>query len=280
MIREFKEFSTDALLTIGNEELLNTYRLPKNIEMFTFIWTKTNIAAVEIDGILTTLKPNTITVLTPNQFFTFIEGQDLIVYQFNREFYCIKDHDKEVSCTGILFYGNKSITIVELDTGNQQKLNALHQTFLDELETIDTIQAEMLRMLMARFIITTTRLIKQQSDFKDVYKDQVALIREFNLLVEFNFRKEHSVAFYAERLFKSPKTLSNSFSKLKRSPLQVIHNRIVLEAKRLLLYTDKSAKEIAYEIGFDDASHLSRMFKKHTTFSPSDFRKQQASIKS
>jgi len=42
----------------------------------------------------------------------------------------------------------------------------------------------------------------------------------------------------------------------------------------LLIYTDKTAKEIAYEVGFEDASHLSRLFKKHTSFSPSDFKKQ------
>lgn len=279
MIKEFKEFSTDALLIIANEELLSTYKQSRNVGMYTFIWAKTTTAIIEIDGLSVTLNPNTIIVLTPNQYLTFIEGKDLIVYQFNREFYCIKDHDKEVSCVGILFYGNNKSPAIKLDTENQKKLTGLHQIFLDELKTVDTIQAEMLRMLMARFIITTTRLIKQQNDFKNIYNNQIDLIREFNMLVEVNFRKEHSVTFYAEKLFKSPKTLSNNFSKLKKSPLQIILDRVILEAKRLLLYTDKSAKEIAYEIGFDDASHLSRMFKKHTSFSPSDFRKQRIPVK-
>lgn len=75
-------------------------------------------------------------------------------------------------------------------------------------------------------------------------------------------------------MFKSPKTLSNNFAKFEKSPLQIIHDRIILEAKRLLIYTEKTAKEIAYEIGFEDASHLSRMFKKHTSFSPSEFKKR------
>ncbi|MDH7445024.1 helix-turn-helix domain-containing protein [Aquimarina sp. 2201CG14-23] len=274
MIKEFKEFSTDAILRIGNEELLSTYSVSKNVELFTFIWAKDSTAFIEVDGISVTLEQHKIIVLTPNQYFKFIEGYNLIVYQFNREFYCIKDHDKEVSCHGVLFYGNSIIPIIELDSENQKKLDFLHQVFLDELETVDNIQAEMLRMLMARFIITTTRLIKQQSHFENIYNDQVDLIREFNVLVEYHFRKEHSVAFYAEKLFKSPKTLSNSFSKFIKSPLQIIHDRIILEAKRLLIYTDKSAKEIAYEVGFDDASHLSRMFKKHTSLSPSEFKKQ------
>ena len=93
------------------------------------------------------------------------------------------------------------------------------------------------------------------------------------MLVESHFKEAHSVAFYAEKLNKSPKTLSNSFAKYNHSPLQIIHSRIVLETKRQLLYTDKSSKEIAYDIGFDDASHLSRLFKKQTSLTPSEFKK-------
>ncbi|KAA1247160.1 AraC family transcriptional regulator [Aquimarina sp. RZ0] len=274
MVKEFKEFSTDARFKIADEEFLCCYTKSKSVNLFTFIWARDYSALLEIDGISFCLEQNSIIVLTPNQYLKFIEGQNLIVYQFNQEFYCIKDHDKEVSCMGVLFYGNNTIPIIKLDSENQKKLDFLHQVFLDELNTIDTIQAEMLRMLMARFIITTTRLIKQQSGFKNVYNEQVDIIREFNVLVESNFKKEHSVAFYAEKLFKSPKTLSNSFARFQKSPLQIIHDRIILEAKRLFIYTDKTAKEIAYEVGFDDASHLSRMFKKHTTLSPSEFKKQ------
>ncbi len=273
MIKEFKEFSTGALLKVANEELLHTYTKSKLIGDYTFIWPRETEMLIEVDGIAITVENDNVVVLTPNQYFKFISGSDLIVYQFNREFYCIKDHDKEVSCMGVLFHGTSDISIVKLDTVEHNKLDQLHRVFLDELDTVDTIQAEMLRMLMARFIITTTRLIKQQSNFSEL-DDQVDLIRQFNILVDTHFRQEHSVAFYAEKLFKSPKTLSNNFVKLKKSPLQIVHDRVILEAKRLLIYTDKTAKEIAYEIGFEDASHLSRMFKKHTSFSPSEFKKQ------
>ena len=130
----------------------------------------------------------------------------------------------------------------------------------------------MLRMLTARLIITATRLIKLQGNI-EITDKQSDLLRNFNVLVETHFRTEHSVGFYAEKLFKSPKTLSNTFSKYNKSPLQIIHDRIILEAKRLLIYSDKTNKEIAYELGFDDASHLSRMFKKHTNLSPTLFKK-------
>lgn len=275
MQKTFKEFSTNAILKIGDEELLEPNKTAKQPDLYTFIRTANFKAEIIVDSIPYIIEPNSILALTTVQYFQFISGKDLVVYQFNREFYCIKDHDQEVSCAGLLFFGNVHIPIIELDEKEYRKLNILHEVFLDELETKDTIQAEMLRMLMSRFIIISTRLLKSKEGFIETAKNaKLDLLREFNMLVESYFKTEHSVSFYADKLFKSPKTLSNTFAKLNTSPLQIIHERIVLEAKRLLIYTNKTAKEIAYEIGFEDASHLSRLFRKQTTLSPSDFKKQ------
>ncbi len=275
MQKTFTEFSTNAILKIGDEELLEPFRIAKQPDLYTFIRTNATEAEIVVDSIPYTIATNSILALTVVQYFEFVSGKDLVVYQFNREFYCIKDHDKEVSCAGLLFFGNVHIPIIELSTAEHRKFTTLHEVFLDEFETKDTIQAEMLRMLTARFIIISTRLLKAKEGFVETTKNtRIDLLRAFNLLVESHFKAEHSVSYYADKLFKSPKTLSNSFAKLNTSPLQIIHERIVLEAKRLLIYTDKTAKEIAYEVGFDDASHLSRLFKKHTNLSPSDFKKQ------
>lgn len=272
---QFKEFSTNAIFNIGDASTLENFKTPKQTELYTFIWAKDKAIDTIIDSVPFTISPNSILALTPIQYLQIVEVDKATVYQFNREFYCIKDHDQEVSCVGILFFGNSNIPVIHLNDTEQRKFELLHEVFVDELQTKDTIQAEMLRMLMARFIIKSTRLLKAKEGIAETAKStKVDLLREFNFLVEQHFKKEHSVSFYADQLFKSPKTLSNNFAKLNRSPLQIIHERIVLEAKRLLIYTDKTAKEIAYEIGFDDASHLSRLFKKQTKQSPSEFKKQ------
>jgi AraC-like DNA-binding protein len=77
-------------------------------------------------------------------------------------------------------------------------------------------------------------------------------------------------------LHKTPKTLSTLFKKMGDAlPLTIINDRILLEAKRLLLYSDKTAKEIAYELGYNESGHFSRFFKKKTGVSPSKFRDQK-----
>lgn len=273
MLKTFTEFSTNATLKIADQSLLQTFTSSEQIGLYTFIISGNNNISVLVDGVPIVLKPHQILSLTPIQYFQYMEGDDSVVYQFNREFYCIKDHDKEVGCAGVLFFGNDTIPIISLNKNEQHKFNVLHDMFLDEIETEDTIQAEMLRMLLARFIIKTTRLLKNETPTTTLNKATDETLRQFNLLVETHFKEAHQVSFYAEKLFKSPKTLSNSFAKLGQSPLKIIHERLVLETKRQLMYTDKTAKQIAYDIGFEDASHLSRLFKKQTSITLSDFKK-------
>ncbi len=72
--------------------------------------------------------------------------------------------------------------------------------------------------------------------------------RNFGRLVEIHFREKHSVADYAELLNIAPKTLPNKFKKLRlENPNEMIKIRIVLEAKRLLLYSDLSIKYIVFD---------------------------------
>lgn len=204
------------------------------------------------------------------------DAEQLSVWQYNRDFYCIVDHDREVSCMGFLFFGSYGSMFIHLDQAHQDKLSTLQKIFEEEFDTRDNITADMLRMLLKRLIIITTRLAKEQYLPQDQRNnEQFEVLRQYNFLVEMHFRKEHQVKFYADQLNKSPKTLSNLFSLLRhKSPLHIIHERIILEAKRLFMYSDKSAKEIAFELGFEDAAHFSRFFKNFTDQNPSSYRKQ------
>jgi AraC family transcriptional regulator, transcriptional activator of pobA len=99
------------------------------------------------------------------------------------------------------------------------------------------------------------------------------IVRKFNIAVENHYKTKHQVQEYADLLNKSPKTLSNLFSIYnQKSPLHIIHERLSLEARRLLIYTDKSTKEIAFELGFEEVSHFSRFFKKQIGQAPTDFK--------
>lgn len=239
----------------------------------TIAWNTGADQQVVIDEVTYSFPANAILPLVINQSFRFQRAEDIVAWQFNRDFYCIIDHDKEVSCVGFIF--SSGAMFITLDEKELRKLQVLLGIFKDELEEEDEVQATMLRMLLVRLIIKITRLGKRQHvDQTKLNNGKLDIIRHFNLLVEDNYKKQHQVQFYANQLNKSPKTLSNLFALYKqRSPLQVIQDRLILEAKRLFHYTDWSAKEIAQELGFEDAAHFSRFFKNQTEMSPSDFKK-------
>jgi AraC family transcriptional activator of pobA len=253
------------------------YTRDRQQKYLTIAWNKGATQTVTIDEVAYDFMPNTILPLMVNQSFHFERPEDIIAWQFNREFYCIVDHDEEVSCVGFLFYGMDKQIFVTLDEAMQKKLQILSSIFIEEFNTADNIQGDMLRMLLKRLIIIVTRLARSQyMPQATLPDDKFHLIRKFNLLVENNYRSQHAVSYYAGQLNKSPKTLSNLFGLYNhKSPLSIIQERILLEAKRLLYYTDKSAKEISYELGFEDAAYFSNMFKKHTNYSPTEFRQSK-----
>lgn len=241
---------------------------------FTIAWNPGESSQViTIDGTEFDFPANSLVTLLFNQSFSFKDSASIVAWQFNREFYCIIDHDSEVSCVGFLFSSTDHL-FIELNVLSKQKLQLLLDIFIEEFNTSDHIQNEMLLVLLKRLIIYVTRLAKSgYVPVKKLPDERFHTIRKFNLLVEANFRSEHSVSFYAAQLFKSPKTLSNLFAIFnQKTPSQLIQERIMVEAKRLLYYTDRSVKHITFELGFEDVSYFSKFFKKNTGVSPSDFR--------
>jgi AraC-like DNA-binding protein len=264
----------DLLLFRGEEDFDRLFHSrDRGNKYFTIAWNYGAQQTIVIDGVEHAFKPNTLLTLLFNQSFRLEHAQDIIAWQFNREFYCILDHDTEVSCVGFLF-GTTDHLFINLDEDTQQKLKLLLDVFVAEFNTPDNIQQDMLIMLLKRLIIVITRLAR--SEYIPPQKlpdDKFHLIRKFNFLVETHFQTEHSVSFYAQQLNKSPKTLANLFAIYNhKTPLQVIQERIIIEARRLLYYTDQSIKQITYGLGFEDAAYFSNFFKKHTGQSPLEFR--------
>ncbi len=242
--------------------------------LLTILWNRGGKQVVAVDDETLEVGQDEVLILNTNQTFTLLRPEDVVAWRFNRDFYCIIDHDAEVSCVGLLFYGHHSVPTVRLNSDELRKLDLLVKVFKDEYsEPDDNLKTEMLRVILKRLIVKLTRIYKKQAQLEELSGDELDVVRKFNLLVETNFKKHHQVQDYADLMHKSPKTISNLFSKYSdKSPLEVIHNRIILEAKRLLIYTDKSAKEVAFELGFSDIPNFSRFFKKNLQSSPTQFR--------
>jgi AraC family transcriptional activator of pobA len=91
---------------------------------------------------------------------------------------------------------------------------------------------------------------------------QSKIVTQFKHLIEQHFRMQHKVADYAEQLHITPNYLNDVVkAELQTSAKNIIINRIVLEAERLAVWSDLSAKEVGYALGFEDPAHFNRVFK-------------------
>ncbi len=247
-----------------------------------FIWNKNSSSTkIVVDGSTLTLLPHQILCCTYVQHVNceLKEDADLLLLSFNKAFYCIHTHDAEVSCNGLLFFGSDYTPVIQIDEQEQQSLHTLVKVLEEEFNTIDANQEEMLRIMLKRFIIKSTRIARKQMMKGDLPEERINVIRQFNVLVEEHFKSLKHVSDYASLMNRSPKTLTNFFSQnASKSPLQVIHDRVILEARRMLIFTDKSAKEIAWELGYEDPSRFSRFFKNNTNLSIQQFREKHKKI--
>jgi len=238
----------------------------------TVLWFLANANEFIIDGKKYTFSKNQIVFLTEFHKIKIIKKGEIKFLRFNRPFYCIIDHDAEVSCKGLLFFGASQVPIITIPDEDVPHFELVWSMFVIEMKSKDNLQIAMLQMMLKRYLILCARLYKQQKQFPEETK-KTDIIREFNFLVESHFKTKHTVADYADLLNKSPKTISNTFSKIgSKTPLQYIQERKMLEARRLLHYTTMQIKEVAYAIGFEDIQSFSRFFKKQQGISPSEFK--------
>jgi AraC-like DNA-binding protein len=261
-------------LNVVNFEQACVVNHPEKIDAFNIFWIKEGKGTYHIDFEEYSFDGNVLFFLSPGQVFTVDSEQIKEAYRlsFVRDFYCIQTHDKEVSCNGVLFNNIYETPFIELEGKDIKKLDFILSELIDEFGHKEAAQYDMLQSYLKQFIIHAVRVRKERHIVKDDVESK--LFKDFSTLVEFNFTKLHSVTDYANRLGLSPKSLTKHFQKIgTQTPSDFIKNRIILEAKRKLIYTDFSVKEIAFDLGFNDPAYFSRFFTKATEMSPLQFKK-------
>jgi len=255
----------DKACVVNKSEQLNAYSI---------YWIKEGKGTYNIDFESFSFDGNVLFFLSPGQVFSVDSEKIKEAYKisFVRDFYCIQIHDKEVSCNGVLFNNIYETPFAKPCKQDTAKLNYILENLIEEFQHQETAQYDMLQAYLNQFIILSVRIKKEDYTIKD--DTETKLFKDFSTLVDLNFKKEHSVRYYGERLGLSPKSITKHFQKSGAiTPSDYIKNRIILEAKRQLIYSDNSVKQIAYDLGFNDPAYFTRFFTKATIISPLQFKK-------
>ncbi len=273
VVMEFYGKSDEYLLLSSlknsDTEIINK----NNNNTLSVFWNSENETTLIIDNVTYVLKANQMVFLTEFHKVDVSHVSTINIIRFNRNFYCIGNHDSEIGCKGVLFFGASQVPIINLNEENVKKFELLWSVFLTELQSKDEMQIEMLQMLLKRFLILATRIYKEENHIIHLEETKMDVIRNFSFLVEVHYKTKHTVSEYADLMNKPAKSLTNLFANhIEKSPLQIIQERIFLEAKRMLLNSERSIKETAFELGFEDIQSFSRFFKNKQGVSPKEFR--------
>ncbi|MES2447674.1 MAG: helix-turn-helix domain-containing protein [Bacteroidota bacterium] len=128
------------------------------------------------------------------------------------------------------------------------------------------------KALLKVFLLKLIQVKEHEFTSHDIQQKRVY---EFLMLLESNYQQVRNTDFYAGKLGVSSKRLNQILKeKLDKTGMQLIHDRIILESKRMIIHSERTIKEIAYELGFSDRPYFSRFFKKQTKLTPEEFQKQ------
>ncbi|HOO43367.1 MAG TPA: helix-turn-helix domain-containing protein [Bacteroidales bacterium] len=250
--------------------------LLRNKDLYKFIWVREGFVDIEIDHMGIHLEKDQVIPLSNLHHLTItgLEGKYVAIL-FNSNFYCIFKSDNEVSCNGFLFTGYSDPMRMQLNVSQSETLERIITDIDREYLENDSLKEEMLRLHLKRFIIVCTRIARDKFSIEPGNESTFYLFRQFLTLVDRYYKEKKKVREYAGILNRSPKTLTNLFALNNLpSPLHFIHERILAEAKRMLLYSNKNAKEISDILGFDDMATFSRFFKRTSGLSITEFRNE------
>jgi len=203
------------------------------------------------------------------------DGQAIL---FTDSFFSKTEQDAKFLRSSIVFNDLFSVSQIDLSKSSDKVFSDLFQQIETELKNEkDVFQSDILRNFLHSLLLLSERERRKQH-FTEIKTspdlDYVLLFRE---QIEKQFKTSKQVSYYARELRVTEKRLNKATSKvLDKTPKQMIDERIMLEAKRLLVHSNESIKEISYILGFEEPTNFIKYFKKHQGSTPFEFREISA----
>ncbi|PQA58116.1 helix-turn-helix domain-containing protein [Siphonobacter curvatus] len=196
------------------------------------------------------------------------------VLSFEPDFFCISEANRELLINTGLFQNVLDFKPYFIPPEQLDLLEPYLQTLQGEYQQKRALREDMIRAWLQLFLIQASRTFADQLVTVSETSKSVCIARQFQDLVDRDFTRKTRVSEYADQLNITPSHLNDTVKKVTGQPAsEHIKQRVVLEAKRRAFYGTTSAKEIAYELGFEDEAHFSKYFKANTGQTFTDYRK-------
>jgi AraC family transcriptional activator of pobA len=249
-------------------------REPHRHDYHELIWTRSGAGQHMLDHRTLPVVPGTITVIGRGQVHVFERAHNLVgsAVRFGDELL----HEGPIARADPAWLfagcGGWNVTVPE---SSQQPLEALISSLKDESAgPPDPRSADLQRHLLSVLLLWIERWYDgAHTERRDGSEAGLELFRRFSRVLERDFAAHHDAAHYADALATAPAALSHALTQVAgRSTKELVTDRVMIEATRLLRFTDRTIGEVAWQTGFADPLYFSRAFKRHTGEPPTVFR--------
>jgi len=228
----------------------------------------------EIDFSSYPIKPGSVFLLNPGQTHNWELSDDIDGYVFfhSKSFYDMAFNGRTVNSFPF-FYSTQNSPCIYLGGINIDKMETLFKSVVEEYQVFSLLKRQKITSLIDIIYIELSRFCVDESISDNKKTNSYSIkFRELEQLIEKKYQTEKSPQYYASELNISPKHLNRITKEMVgKTTTDLIIERVLLEAKRMLIHAKQSFTEIADELGYEDYSYFSRIFKNKTGENPSLF---------
>ncbi len=171
------------------------------------------------------------------------------------------------------FFDLADRNIIELSPSKIKEVSEDFEKLYNEFHTSSLYREQILQTQLLSLLYKFKGIQEDFSTLEILPNKRQALVFKFKNLVNNLFITSKQVGDYAGKLFVSVSTLNKIVKDLTgKTAKEIINEKVILESKRMLLYTSNDIAQIAFNIGFDEPTHFIRFFKTHTLQTPKEYR--------
>jgi AraC family transcriptional activator of pobA len=262
------------------ENMKSTLPYPHRHEFYHIVWVVAGSGHHIIDSVRYDVRANTLFFMAPGQIHDFVLSDDATGYtiSFSSEFFAFKVQNRYTETEIPVYDFARIANTVYMSTAQANDLHRVLDGIVDEYDGEQPGYEDVVWSYLRVFLIKSARMGKASA--ADIGSSRsVLLSRRFRSMLEKHFRTANETTDYARMLNVTERALNEATRQaLGSTAAKLIRERIMLEAKRMLLHSEANVAEIAIELAFDDPAYFSRCFRKHTGRSPIDFRRSLAKL--